>query len=126
MDGILIVAHGSRAKKTQDTLNYIVENVRKQLPQMIIEAAYMEFCEVNIEKGLTALVERGVNNINVIPYFLFEGIHIQQDIPEEIAAFSQNHPDVTITLGSTLGEDKRLADVLRDRIVESFKVGDIH
>ncbi len=118
MNGVLIVAHGSRAKKTKDTLRAIADMVRNRMPEQLIEIAYMEFCDVNIEKGLTMLVEKGVTNVKVVPYFLFEGIHIQEDIPQEINKFSEAHPHINITLGNTLGVDNRLADILVDRILE--------
>lgn len=118
MNGVLIVAHGSRAQKTQDTLKAIVDMVRNRIPEQLIEIAYMEFCDVNIEKGLTMLMEKGVTNIKLIPYFLFEGIHIQKDIPQEITNFLEAHPHINITFGNTLGVDKRLADILVDRILE--------
>lgn len=118
MNGVLILAHGSRAKKTQDTLDAVVSMVRSKLPDQLIEVAYMEFCDVNIEKGLTMLIEKGIKNIKVVPYFLFEGIHIKEDIPTEIAAFLANHKDITVTMGETLGVDERLADILVDRITK--------
>ena len=118
MDGVLILAHGSRAQKTQDTLNAVVEMTKKKLPNTIIEIGYMEFCNVNIEKGLNLLVEKGVTKIKVVPYFLFEGIHIQEDIPNEIAEYLKDKPELEVTLGSTLGADPRLADILVDRICE--------
>ncbi len=45
-------------------------------------------------------------------------MHIIKDIPEEIAAYLENHKDMKITMGRTLGVDKRIADVLIDRIKE--------
>ena len=53
-----------------------------------------------------------------MPYFLFDGMHIIKDIPEEIAAYLENHKDMKISMGKTLGADKRIADVLCDRIKE--------
>lgn len=117
-DGVLLLAHGSRAKETQDTLNAVADMVRAKCPGRAIEVAYMEFCDVNIEKGLGALKDRGVTNVKVVPYFLFDGIHIREDIPEELAKFVEKNPDMTVTLGKTLGADERLADIVADRIAE--------
>jgi sirohydrochlorin ferrochelatase len=116
-DGILILAHGSRAKETQNTLNIIVDMVKSKLPDRIIEIGYMEFSDVNIEKGLKLLVEKGVTNIKVIPYFLFDGIHIKEDIPNEIAEFLKENKNIKVTMLDTLGVDERLADILVDRIL---------
>ncbi len=114
--GVLVVAHGSRAKKTEEAFGQMIETVRKKV-DTVVEAAYMEFSDQNIQWGLSALVNQGIHEITVVPYFLFEGIHIQKDIPEELDAFCQKHPAVTVTLGEPLGKDPRLVDLLVDRIV---------
>ena len=116
MNGVLILAHGSREKQTEATFNKIVEMAKVKV-DVLVETAFMEFSEKNIEAGLNALLAKGVTRIKVVPYFLFSGIHIKQDIPEEIAAFQNNHPGLTIEMGATLGEDQRLAEILADRIV---------
>lgn len=116
MQGVLLVAHGSRAPQTLQTMEAVAQMVHERLPQAVIQVAYMEFCEVNIAQGLTLLLEQGVTDIKVVPYFLFDGIHIQQDIPQELAAFQQQHPNVRISMGKTLGADERLAAIVAERI----------
>lgn len=118
MKGILIIAHGSRRKETLDTMEEVFAMVQESMPDIIVEHAYMEFCDVNLEKGLDLLRERGVTEIVVVPYFLFDGIHIIKDIPEEIVAYLEKHSNLKISMGKTLGADKRIADVLCDRIRE--------
>ncbi|MGL5439255.1 MAG: sirohydrochlorin chelatase [Filifactoraceae bacterium] len=117
MKGILLAAHGSRAKATELAMEEIVDMVRKKLPEEMIEVGYMEFCEKTIVGGLETLANKGAKEIKVVPYFLFEGIHIRQDIPEEIEKFTSTHPDVKVTMGSILGVDERLADIVADRII---------
>ena len=119
MTGILILAHGSRKTETEETLNQVCAMLKEMLPEMLIETAYMEFSEKTIEQGLDELVSQGAEEIKVIPYFLFSGIHIQQDIPEEIDAYLKKNPNIKISFGKTLGADRRLAEILKDRIEES-------
>lgn len=116
MKGILVLAHGSRIEATKNTINQVVDMVREKVKEFPIVIAYMEFCEENIEHGIKALVEQGVDQIKVVPYFLFEGIHIRKDIPEEIQEALKDYPGVTVEMGETLGVDERLADILADRI----------
>ena len=42
MKGILILAHGSRVPETKETINRVTDMVRKKLPDMPIEIAYMD------------------------------------------------------------------------------------
>ncbi|AEY65217.1 CbiX/SirB N-terminal domain-containing protein [Clostridium sp. BNL1100] len=120
MKAILILAHGSREKETLETLHKVTDMTKVQLPEVLIETAYMEFCDINLEKGLDMLIEKGADDITVVPYFLFEGIHIREDIPGEIKEYLEKHPGIKVTLGNTLGADPRLADVLADRIREAL------
>lgn len=117
MDGVLILAHGSRAKETEKTFEAVVNMVKERVERPL-KIAYMEFSEQNIRKGLEELVSQGVTQIKVVPYFLFSGIHIREDIPKELHAFSDEHPEITITMADTLGADPRIADILVDRILE--------
>lgn len=117
MKGIMILAHGSRVEATKNTINSVVDMVRGKI-DCPLEIAYMEFCEENIAHGVKSLVEKGVDEIKVVPYFLFEGIHIKKDIPEELAEALRDYPNVKVEMGRTLGVDERLADILVDRINE--------
>ena len=116
MRGVLILAHGSRVEATKKTINEVVDMVRSKISDMPIQSAYMEFCEENIEHGIKTLVDKGVTEIKAVPYFLFEGIHIKEDIPNEIGEILKDYPNVKLEMGHTLGVDERLADILVDRI----------
>lgn len=116
MEAVLLVAHGSRAKETEVAMETMAQMVRNQINHVPIEVGYMEFCEKTIIKGLESLAKQGATKIKVIPYFLFEGIHIKKDIPEEISKFLEENKDIEVTLENTLGTDPRLAEILVDRI----------
>jgi sirohydrochlorin ferrochelatase len=115
MKGVLILAHGSREKQTEETFNTVVDLVRDRVEE-VVETAYMEFSEKNIAYGLNTLVSQGVTEINVVPYFLFKGVHLRKDIPEEIAAFLEGKSGIAVTIAEPLGSDPRLAEILAERI----------
>ena len=120
MKGVLVVGHGSRRKETEQILQTIVEMARDMLPEMPVEIAYMEFGERNIPTGLDSLTAVGVDEIAVVPYFLFDGMHIRQDIPQALEEYRQAHPNLSIKMGRPLGADKRLAEILAARITETI------
>lgn len=121
MQGVLIIAHGSRREETTKTMEHIVKLTKEKLEGVEVVASYMEFNEPNVHDGLEELKSKGVDKISVVPYFLFEGIHIKEDIPEELEAFSKANPDIEVIMGETLGKDPRLADVLADRVKDAIK-----
>lgn len=116
MEGVLILAHGSRRDETEETMSKISQMVCERLPQTLIETAYLQFRKTDLAAGLDRLIEKGADSITVIPYFLFEGIHIREDIPAEIDSFIKSHNGITVRMGKNLGVDSRLADILADRI----------
>ena len=117
MKGILVIAHGSRAKETEATLEAILTMVKSKLPEITMECAFMEFSDRTVEKGVSALLAKGVTEIKVVPYFLFMGIHLKEDIPNMVAECVTSFPGIKITMGEPLGVDERLADILVDRII---------
>ena len=116
MKGILIIAHGSRAKETETTLETIISIVKEKLPETIIEIAFMEFSDRTVEKGISALAAKGITEIKIVPYFLFMGIHLKVDIPNMAEECARKYPNVKITMGDPIGADERLAEIIIDRI----------
>ncbi len=120
MKGILILAHGSREKSTEDTLKEVIQLLKIEMEDALIEYAFLQFSELNLEAGLNKLVAKGANDIKVVPYFLFDGVHIREDIPKEIEEYLTEKEGLKISMGKTLGADKRLVSVLADRVREAI------
>lgn len=121
MKGILLLAHGSREKETELTFRRITEAVKKKVNNVVIETAYLQFSQINLEKGLNNLVTQNVDDISVIPYFLFSGVHIRETIPRTIEEYVMKNPNVKITIENTFGEDDRLANILADQVCEALE-----
>ena len=114
--GILILAHGSRERETEIVFNKIADMTKEKVNEAIIETAFLQFSDVNLEKGLDNLIARGVKEIKVIPYFLFSGVHIRENIPKKIEKYLEDKPNIKVIVGEVLGDDSRLADILADKI----------
>ncbi|MDR2518485.1 MAG: CbiX/SirB N-terminal domain-containing protein [Spirochaetaceae bacterium] len=115
-EGVLLLAHGSRVAETEETMGAIKTYVSQELGGVPLEIGFLQFSKTDLRHGLEALIRQGATQIKVIPYFLFNGVHIREDIPAEIAAFAKDRPDITVTLGATLGADPALAKLLVQRI----------
>ena len=115
-EGVLLLAHGSRLAETEETMRTIKTYVAQELAEVPVEIGFLQFSKTDLRHGLEALIKQGARRIKVIPYFLFNGVHIREDIPAEIAAFTKERPDITVTLGATLGAEPALAKLLVQRI----------
>lgn len=116
MKGILLLAHGSRQKDTEKAFEIIAAKVRANTGIDEVETAYLQFSERDMKQGFDELLKRGCDDILVIPYFLFEGNHIRQDIPEGIEAYCADHPRIAVRLGGVLGTDDRLAQIVAEQV----------
>ena len=116
--GIIILAHGSKRQETKETLAGIVELVKTQGGFTDIKEAYLQFNTPTLAETVESFVAQGIMKIVIAPYFLFKGVHNTEDIPNEIAELKEKHPGLEIVLAEPLGVDKRLAEILIDRIGE--------
>jgi sirohydrochlorin ferrochelatase len=116
MNGILILAHGSKRQETEKTLESLVRKVKEKSGAELVYPAYLQFSDQNIEKGVDLLVEKGAEKVSIVPMFLFDGVHITQDIPEELGRIRNKYPGVDIRMSKHLGDDDRVAEIIVDRI----------
>ena len=115
MQGILVVGHGSRREEARRAFYQIVNQLGEKL-KMETEGCFMEISAPYIPETIEKMIEKGVTDIKVQPYFLFEGIHIKEDIPEILRGVKKKHPTINITMASPIGFHTLLVDILADRI----------
>lgn len=119
MTGIIILGHGSRAEEANLALLEITEMVKKQLGSDNVEAAFLQFSQPDLDCAVTAMAEKGITKIIVMPLFLYRGIHIQEDIPGELEQLKARYEGkVEIVFAGHLGIDPRIAEIAVDRIME--------
>ncbi len=115
MNSILILAHGSQIKETEAIVDSLVEKVKKRTGSELVQAAYLQFSEQDLESGIRQLSDKGADSIKVVPMFIFDGVHVTQDIPGELEEIRARYPDIKINLSRHIGDDDRLADIITDR-----------
>ena len=115
MKGILILAHGSKRQESEKILNSLLKKVESKMGESLVCSAYLQFSEQNFEAGVRQLVEKGVKSIKVVPMFIFDGVHVTEDIPNELEEIKTKYPDVDIKMSKHLGDDDRIADIIIDR-----------
>ena len=117
---ILIMAHGSRITEANDAAREIATMVREMTGYDIVEVAFRELHQPDIQQGIDACVAQGAERILLIPYFLFVGAHVLHDLPEELTAGMARHPGVEMVMGPHLGVHRKLAEVVVERIAQGL------
>ncbi len=117
---ILLMAHGSRIPEANGAVNEIATMVKALGGFDIVEVSFRENHKPNIQQGIDACVAQGAERILLVPYFLYMGAHVLEDLPRELDEARLRHPGVEMAMGRHLGVHKRLAKLVIDRIGESF------
>ncbi|ABQ24250.1 sirohydrochlorin chelatase [Geotalea uraniireducens] len=117
---ILLMAHGSRITEANHAVHEIAGMVKQMTGYDIVEVSFREQHAPNIQKGIDACVARGAERILLIPYFLYMGAHVLEDLPAELEEARVRYPRVEMAMGKHLGVHRKLAEIVVDRIAESL------
>lgn len=116
MKGLIVLAHGSKVKETNDTLVKIIDSVREKVKYDRVEGAYLQLMDPMLDKAVETLYSEGIRNITVFPMFLFKGNHIREDIPAEIDKILEGYEDLNITFLENIGYDEKLVEIITERV----------
>ncbi len=114
---VVIFGHGSRAPEHNLGLQQVTAMV-KQLTEFPVECAYMENCQPDLATLIRNAVAQGFVRFVIMPFFLFKGIHVAEDVPKEIAAIKAEFPGIEIVFSRHLGADPKLAQIVLERVRE--------
>src|SRR5512140_852327 len=112
---ILLMAHGSRVSEANDAAREIAAMVKTMSGYEIVEVAFREMHNPNIQAGIDRCVAQGAQRVLLMPYFLFVGAHVREDLPEEMAQAKARYPQVEFAMGPHLGVHRKLAELVVER-----------
>lgn len=114
MKALLLIAHGSRRKQSNDEVVILADKLKQKCSQQygIIHAGFLELSETLIPDGIRKCVDDGASEIIVLPYFLNSGRHVVEDIPGIVEQTRAEYPDVDIRIAQHLGASDLMMDLL--------------
>jgi sirohydrochlorin cobaltochelatase len=77
--------------------------------------AFLEIERPSIPAAFQALVEAGMDEVVLLPFFLLPGRHTRRDLPALVRAARRAYPRVRFRLAPSIGFDPALSGVLRKR-----------
>jgi sirohydrochlorin cobaltochelatase len=108
---LVLIAHGSRAEAANDAHREVATTLAERLGAPVI-AAFLELAEPSIGAGIDAAVAGGAQRVAVLPHFLYPGRHLVRDIPAEVAAAVERHPEVRIDVLPESGSAPAMLELL--------------
>lgn len=115
MEGIIVIGHGSRSPEARDIFFKIVDALSKKLGCDAYGCS-MELSDPKIPETIKVLYDKGIRDITVVPYFLYTGIHIKEDIPEILNEEKKKYSDINIKMAKPLEYSDLLVEVLAERV----------
>jgi sirohydrochlorin ferrochelatase len=114
MNALLLVAHGSRRKQSNDEVTVLATKLKNCCSDQyaIVHACFLELAEPLIPDGIKQCVDDGAKSITVLPYFLNSGRHVTEDIPEIVNANKPEYPNIEIKTASHLGASDQMINLL--------------
>ncbi len=111
-NALVLLGHGSKSTEAVEDFNYIVSLVKEKASYDFTAGAHMELVNPSLQEITAELYEQGAREFVILPYFLFNGMHIKEDIPEIIDGLKAKYTDAKFTFGKPFGKQAMLADLI--------------
>ena len=117
MKALILLSHGSRHPESNAEMQSLAAQIQSLADNAFsqVECAFQQFAEPSLEQVFDRIVEKGVDQIVVLPLFLAAGGHVLVDVPELIKQMRVKYPEVMVTLMPHLGQTAGLARFLFER-----------
>jgi len=117
MKSLIIVAHGSKKKSSNDEVIEIVKNIKKSNTDYSnIEESFLEFETPSLEESVHKCIESKSNQIFIYPYFLNSGKHVTLDIPTIVDEFKTKFQKTSFTILPHFGKSKSVTEIISSDI----------
>jgi sirohydrochlorin ferrochelatase len=117
-DAVVIVSRGSSDPDANSDLYKVGRLLADSRGLGLVEPSFVSLAPPDVPAALERCRRLGATRIAVVPYFLFTGVLVNR-IHAQAAAYAEEHPELRITVGSELGADPRIADLVLERFEEA-------
>lgn len=116
MKHLILVAHGSRRKESNDEVRELVKKMAKtDHAYDFIGEAFLELSDPLIPPAIEESIKNGAKEIIVMPYFLSEGRHVAKDVPKDVQEVVEKYPEIDIKIAPYLGKSEDIIKIIFDQ-----------
>jgi sirohydrochlorin ferrochelatase len=116
--GIVVFAHGSSMESANDAVRVVAAEAASSGGFDVYEVAFLDALP-NLRDAVRKLLELGVSQVLVVPYFLTLGIHLKRDLPAMVGELLNEHAGIEIRVAPPLDGHPGLSRILADRAREA-------
>ena len=117
--GVLLLGHGSRLQPANKPLKDVAKTINSTGLYDFVEAAFLQLTKPDFKETVDLLASRDVEKIIVMPYFLYTGVHVRDDLPREIEEAHKKYPEIDFVMAPNLGFHPSLVDITMERLSEA-------
>ena len=117
---VMLLAHGTREVEASAPVHRLAAALAERT-KLRIEPCLREFIEPSLPTVVEQLWRDGIEEIFVLPFFLFKGGHVTRDIRKDIEAERRKYPTLKFKIGEPLGEDPLILSLLEKRLTEGLE-----
>lgn len=121
---LILLAHGSRDSRWQETFCALLEKARHRLGAERVYLAYMEMCSPSLLDVSETLWQQGVRNIRLLPLFMSAGGHVSHDIPRLTEQCMMAFEGLEIEVLPPVGEHPSVIGVFLDVMGDALNEAD--
>ena len=114
MKALILFGHGARDARWREPFDRLVHLWKAQHPDTLVELAFLELMEPNLEQAIATLVSAGAQAIVVVPVFFGQGGHLRNDFPVLLDACKQQFPNIALSATPAVGEDEAVLQAIID------------
>lgn len=118
MKALIIVAHGSRKKESNDEILALVRGFDLETEHSFdfVVGAFLQFGTPDLEKQIEFLVNQEVKKIVIFPFFIGAGNHISSDIPHIVDQAAKANPSVELVVTKHLGQVEGIESIIHQEV----------
>jgi sirohydrochlorin cobaltochelatase len=109
--GIVLLAHGSRDARWSAPFERLAAELSRRLPAACIALSFLEHGRP-LREALADVAAQGASQIRVVPVFLGQGAHLNEDLPRLVAAVQKDFPRADIRLEPAIGEQPTVIEAM--------------
>jgi sirohydrochlorin cobaltochelatase len=117
MTGMIVLGHGSRRLEVGEAFTAMVERVARLVPGTRVLPAFFSLGQPTLADQVRVLAGQGCERIVIMQYFLYNGVHIEQDIPAMVADLAREHPGLRFVVQPTLQDDPAMERLVAERLL---------
>ena len=118
MQGLIIIAHGSRREASNQEVAALAKKVTEEETCSFkkVGFAFLELAKPTLSESIAEQYNAGIRHITIFPYFLNSGVHMQKDIPALIEQAKKDYPECEFKLTECIGMYNDMPKLILDCI----------